>query len=149
MERSVSVINEIPMNLGQSGFSTVSVGGGDGAGLSQLTDQIARLVETAAFPAPKGGDEVAKWRSALTSDVQSDLLFRAAASQNGQGVSMNGINGSKDDFHADSTSSASEATIDGLAERIKSLYVEMTVLTVNWKVAQKVQQDTTHILRGQ
>jgi hypothetical protein len=35
------------------------------------------------------------------------------------------------------------------AERIKSLYMELTEYSVAWKVGHKVQQDISHILRGQ
>jgi hypothetical protein len=36
-----------------------------------------------------------------------------------------------------------------VAERIKLLYIELTEYQVAWKVGHKVQQDISHILRGQ
>lgn len=40
-------------------------------------------------------------------------------------------------------------SLDQVAERVRTLYLELTEYQVAWKIGHKVQQDTSHILRGQ
>ncbi|MEP3847596.1 MAG: hypothetical protein ABJM43_19805 [Paracoccaceae bacterium] len=41
-----------------------------------------------------------------------------------------------------------EAQMDGMTNRISSLYMEMTNWQVAWSIATRTQQDTNHLLRG-
>ncbi|MEL6839966.1 MAG: hypothetical protein AAFP85_11790 [Pseudomonadota bacterium] len=47
-----------------------------------------------------------------------------------------------------SANTSSGQSMDSMTQRISSLYLEMTNWQVAWSIAQRTQQDTNHLLKG-
>ena len=110
--------------FGSAMGSAMTLPGGD-APVSAVREEMARA-----------SGAVGEAKGAILSDVE-----RAAASTAPDGAAASDGSGAGE-------GSGAGDSLDGIADRFKALYAEMTTWQIAWSIAQRTQQDTNHLLRG-
>lgn len=105
---------------------------------SQFESLIGRAVST-AIERPSTPSSLESERAALVGDVErsnGDEKFSVMSD-----VARTGTSAPEKEPNA-------TAAADALEARIKTLYFDLTNYQVAWKIAQRIQQDTSQLMRG-
>jgi hypothetical protein len=108
-----------------------------------FADMATRAI-TKAVEEPHKDGVVARGHADLVGSVGGDIATRKTDL-----LSTVARPGATPVLRPDAAQGAIGDPIIEVSQRIKTLYMELTEFHIAWKVGQKVQQDTAHILRGQ